>query len=201
MLHTIQLVLSILILLFVAILILGLFTSFAVAILAGSPFVPTPIKAVKEVLKKAEIKKGDILYDIGAGDGRFLHFAEKLYGAKATGFEIDPFVFLLAKFKKIAFGWKGKIIRGNFINYSLKNADIVICYMLPESLKKYQKKFDAELSKGCKVISYSFHIGSWKPYKTIEPNKKTGIKKIFIYKVLDKSAKIRTKKKTTSKIT
>lgn len=201
MLHIIQLVLSILILLFVAILILGLFTSFAVAILAGSPFVPTPIKAVEEILKKAEIKKGDILYDIGAGDGRFLHYAEKLYEAKATGFEIDPFVFLLAKFKKLFFGWKGEIIRGNFINHSLKNADIIICYMLPKSLKKYQKKFDADLRKGCKVISYSFHIGSWKPYKTIQPNKKTGIKKIFIYKVLDKSAKIRTKKKTTSKIT
>lgn len=201
MLHIIQLVLSILILLLVAILILGLFTSFTVAILAGSPFVPTPMKAVKEVLKNAEIKKGDILYDIGAGDGRFLHYAEKLYGAKATGFEIDPFVFLLAKFKKLFLRWKGKIIRGNFMNHSIKDADIVICYMMPESLKKYQKKFDAELPKGCKVISYSFHIGSWKPYKIIQLNKKTKIKKIFIYKVLDKSAKIRTKKKTTSKIT
>jgi len=201
MLHVIQAILSILILLFVAILIFGLFTSFAVAIFAGSPFVPTPIKAVKEILKKAEIKKGDVLYDIGAGDGRFLHYAEKLYGAKATGFEIDPFVFLLAKLRKIFFGWKGKILRGNFTNYSLKNADVVICYMMPKSLKKYQKKFDTELRKGCKVISYSFHVGNWKPYKIIPLNQKTKTKKIFIYKVRDTSAKSRTRKKTTSKIT
>lgn len=201
MLHIVQIVLSVLILLFVAILIFGLFTSFAVALFAGSPFVPTPIKAVKDILKKAEIKKGDVLYDIGAGDGRFLNYAEKLYKAKAIGFEIDPFVFLLAKFRKIFFGWKGKIIRGNFTNYSIKDADVVICYMMPESLKKYQKKFDEELKKGCKVISYSFHIGSWKPYKIIPLNKNTKTKKIFIYKVRDNSAKIRTRKKTTSKIT
>lgn len=189
--------------LIVVIVTIALATSFAIAIFGGGPFVPTPTKAVKEVLKHAKIRKGDILYDIGAGDGRFLHYAEKLYGAKATGFEIDPFVYAIARFKQILFRWKGKIIRGNFQKHSLSNADVVICYMLPKTLKKYQKKFDNELKKDCKIISYTFRIGNWKPIKKIKPSK--GIKTIFIYKKSaskrDKSAKPRTRKKIKSSTT
>ena len=194
---------------------IALATSFAIALFGGGPFVPTPKKAVKEILKHAKIKKGDKLYDIGAGDGRFLHYAEKLYGAKATGFEIDPFVYAIARLKQILFRWKGKIIRGNFQKHPLNDADIVICYMLPKTLKKYQKKFDRELKKSCKVISYTFHIGNWKPIREISPSK--GVKKIFIYSkatssasskaassahsTRDNPAKTRTKKKIKSKTT
>lgn len=200
MLQTFQTILVLSGLIFVCIIILALVTSFLVAIFGGGPFVPTPIKAVKEILKHAEIKKGDRLYDIGAGDGRYLHYAEKLYGAKATGFEIDPFVYAIAKINRFLFGWKGKMIRGNFQKYPLTDADIVICYMLPRTLEQYQKKFDKELKENCKIISYSFHVGNYQPYKEIKANKKTGIKKIFIYKIQrkrDESAKNSTKKKTT----
>jgi hypothetical protein len=176
-------------------------TSFVVAFFGGGPFVPTPKKAVREVLKHAKIRKGDRLYDIGAGDGRYLHFAEKDHGAIATGFEIDPFVYALARFKQITLGWKGKMVRSDFRKHSLKDADIVICYMLPSTLRKYQSKFDAELQKGCKVISYSFKVGNWKPIKTIPAKTKTGIKKIYIYSIRDKSAKKPIKTKTNSKTT
>jgi len=197
--HLIQIIVETTLLLIIIFVLVGLIVSFTVAFFGGGPFVPTPKKAVLEVLKAAKIKKGDILYDIGAGDGRYLHFAEKLYGAKSTGFEIDPFVYMIARTKQILLRWKGKIIRDNFQNHSLKNADIVICYMLPKSLQKYQTKFEKELKKGCKIISYSFHIGSMKPFKEIKPNKKTGIKRIFIYKMREKSAKIPTVKKKTFK--
>ena len=194
-------IITIVSLLIILALCVALTTSFVVAFFGGGPFVPTPKKAVREVLKQAKIKKGDKLYDIGAGDGRYIHFAEKEYGAIATGFEIDPFVYALARFKQIVFGWKGTMIRSNFRKHSLKDADIIICYMLPSTLKKYQTKFDKELKKGCRIISYSFHIGSWKPTKTIPAKTKTGIKKIYIYSIRDKSAKKPIKKKTKSKIT
>ncbi len=200
MINFLQLILVVSVIIAVIIVIIALATSFVVAVFGGGPFVPTPKKAVIKILKHAHVRKGDILYDIGAGDGRFLHYAEKLYGAKATGFEIDPFVYALAKFKQILFGWKGRMIRGNFQNYSLKDADIVVCYMLPDTLRKYQKKFEDELRQGCKIISYTFHIGSWKPYKVIPKDTRTNIKRLYIYK-RDKPAKTSAKKKTTSKRT
>ncbi len=155
--------------------------SFYITIFGGGPFVPTPFPAVHKVLKHAKIKKGDIVYDIGAGDGRFIHFATKNYKAKATGFELDPFVYFLAKLRQWFWKWKGTIIKGNFLKHKISDANVVICYMLPKSLKKFQKKFDKELRKDTTVISYAFHIGSWKPKKIIP--KKDKLSKIFIYKI------------------
>ena len=55
-----------------------------------APFVATPWPTVERILKEAKIKPGQILFDLGCGDGRFIHLATKKYQAKATGFEIDP---------------------------------------------------------------------------------------------------------------
>lgn len=154
--------------------------SFYITIFGGGPFIPTPMRAAHKILKNADIKPNNKLYDIGAGDGRFVHLATKIYKADAIGFELDPFVFFLAKLRQRFWGWKGKIIRGNSLKQDLSDADIVICYMLPKPLKKFQKKFDKELKKGTKIISYAFHIGDWKPKKLIP--KKNDISQIFIYK-------------------
>lgn len=199
MLHVLKFALLFFGIIFALFISIALLTSYAVAIFGGGPFLPTPTRAVKKVLKEIGIKRGAILYDIGAGDGRFLHYAEKLYGAKATGFEIDPFVFFIGKIKQWIFGWKGKLIRSNFRSHNLSNADVIICYMLPHTLAEYQEKFDKELKPGTLVVSYTFHIGSWKPIKVIEKDKTLNIKKIFIYKVMKKSKKRMTKKRISSK--
>jgi hypothetical protein len=173
-------ILSVITLIVVLLTIVFLSISFYITIFCGAPFVPTPKNAVLKMLKLAKIKKGETLIDIGSGDGRFLHYASKLYKANSIGFELDPFVYMLARFKQIFFGWEGKIIRGNLLNHSISKADILICYLLPKSLKKFQKKFDKELKKGTRIISYTFHIGDWKPEKTIP--KEGNIKTIYIYK-------------------
>jgi len=155
--------------------------SFLITIFGGGPFVPTPFIAVHKVLKAAKIKKNNKVYDLGAGDGRFVHFAAKDYGANAIGFELDPFVYFLSKIRRWFWNWQGKIIYGNFLKHDLSDADIIVCYLLPATLKKYQKKFDKELKKGTRVVSYAFHIGDWKPKKIIPRDDKTH--QIWIYEV------------------
>jgi predicted RNA methylase len=146
-----------------------------------APFVPTPIVAVHEVLKHAKIKKGEILYDLGAGDGRFLHYAEKDYGAHAIGYEVDPGVFLLAKMKQWLFGWKGKMVRANFKSKDVKDADVIVCYMMTHSLKKLQGFFEKRIKGGTRVVSYVFAIGDLKPRKIIPRDKERGIGRILVY--------------------
>lgn len=170
---------AIIALILVCLIIVFLTVSFIIATFGGGPFVPTPMHAVHEVLKQAGIKKGDRVFDIGAGDGRFVHFAEKLYSAHATGIELDPFIYFLAKLRQKFWGWKGKIIHGSSLKQDLSSADIVICYMLPEPLKIFQKKFDQELKKGAKVVSYAFSVGDWSPTKTIPKTAK--MSRIYIY--------------------
>lgn len=146
-----------------------------------APFVPTPFVAVHEILKEAKIKKGETVYDLGAGDGRFLHFAEKDYGAKAIGYEIDPGVFLYAKIKQVFLGWRGKIIRANFKKQEIKDADVIVCYMMTHSLKKLQSFFEKQIDGGTRVVSYVFEIGDLIPKKIIPKNKKTGVDRIIVY--------------------
>lgn len=146
-----------------------------------APFIPTPMNAVHEVLKHAKIKKGDVLYDLGAGDGRFLHFAEKDYGAHAIGYEVDPGVFFLAKMKQWLFGWKGKMIRASFKNKNLENADVIVFYMMPRSLKKLQGFFEKQIAGGTRIVSYVFAIGDLKPKKIIPKDKEKGIGRIVLY--------------------
>lgn len=144
-----------------------LLVSFYVTYFGGGPFSSTPIKSVKKILKLTKIKKGENFYDIGAGDGRFLNYAEKIYHANAIGFEINPFVYFWAKIRHL-FGWKGKIILGDFKNQDLKSADKIFCYMLPETLEKFRKIFEKKLRKNTQIISYRFKIENWTPKKTIK---------------------------------
>ncbi len=174
-------ILGLIVLIIVLLVTVFLTISFYITIFGGGPFVPTPMPAVHKVLKAAKIKKGDKVYDIGAGDGRFVHFAAKDYGANATGFEMDPFVFFIAKMRQWIWHWKGKIVHGDFQKQSLKDANILVCYMMPKTLEKFQAKFDRELRKGTKVVSYGFHIGSWKPKQHIPREGK--IAQIFVYQV------------------
>ncbi|MBI2634641.1 class I SAM-dependent methyltransferase [Candidatus Peregrinibacteria bacterium] len=166
---------------FVTCVIIFLTISFYITIFGGGPFVPTPMDAVHKVLKEAGIKKGQKIYDIGAGDGRFLHFAEKDYGAISTGFEVDPFVFLIAKIRQIFWKWKGKIIFGSFFKQNFSKADIIFCYMLPRTMKKFHKTIMAGLKKKTKIVSYTFQIPDLKPSRIIP--KKGKISKIFIYEI------------------
>lgn len=174
-------ILGIIVLIIVSLVTIFLTISFYITIFGGGPFVPTPMAAVHKVLKNAGIKKGHKVYDIGAGDGRFIHFAAKDYGANSTGFEMDPFVFFIAKVRQWFWKWQGKMIRSNFQKHSLKDADFVLCYMMPKTLAQFQKKFDKELKKGTKIVSYAFHIGSWVPKKIIPKEGK--IAQIFIYQI------------------
>ena len=152
-----------------------------IALVSGAPFVPTPMQAVKKMLALADIKKGDKVYDIGCGDGRMVYLAAKDYGANATGFELSPLVYALAKIRQFFWRSKAKITFGDFRFYNLKEADVVVCYLLPETLAKLQTKLDKELKKGAKVISYAFQIGDWKEHHREERNRENNIAPIWVY--------------------
>lgn len=161
--------------------IIFLLVSFTLTLLGYTPFLPTTRHAYEKILKHSGIKKGDIVYDIGAGDGRLIHYAEKRYGAKAKGFEINPFVYYWARFKQIFFGWKGKIIRANMLKQDFSDADCIVCYMTPEIMTKFQEKFEHKLKKGTLILSYVFKVGTMKPLKVIPKDKKTST--LWIYRI------------------
>ena len=141
------------------------------------PFVPTPIDVVDRMLDLAEVKKTDLVYDLGSGDGRIVIRAAKKFGAKAVGIEMDSL--LLAKARKDAKdAGVSRLIQfraEDALKADISRATVVTLYMLPwfnEAMKPSFKKF---LKPGTRIVAHDFGIEGWKPDKILklpEPEKK-----------------------------
>jgi SAM-dependent methyltransferase len=151
------------------------------AMVNGAPFVPTPMDRVRKMVALAKIKKGQRVYDIGCGDGRFVYLAANEYGAKATGYELSPLVFLLALVRKFFWKSQAQIIFSNFKMHDLSDADIVFCYLLPDTLKMLQPELDKQFKKGTKIFSYAFQIPNWKLIHTEERTPKLNLAPVYVY--------------------
>lgn len=141
---------------------------FMAAFFTGAPFVPTPMKVIKEMIAMAKINKKDIVYDLGSGDGRMLIEAAKV-GAHAHGWEINPFLASWTRLvaSRYGIGKRVKVHYKSYHNADLKKATVVFLYNLPAFLPALEKKFHSELKPGTKIFSYKF------PLTTITPNKET----------------------------
>lgn len=147
------------------------------------PFVPTQQNMIDKVLKKAGLKAGKTIIDVGCGDGRIVVQAAKKKNVKAIGYEIAPMVFLIAKLRQLIFNSKAKIYFRNFFNESLKNADIIFCYLMPAEMQKLAAKAKAECKKGTKIVSHTFHIEGMKPKQIIKKNAENKTPTFYFYQL------------------
>lgn len=124
----------------------------------GAPWVPTSMNMVHKMLKLAEVQPGDILYDLGCGDGRMIVTAARHYGAQAVGIEIDPLRYLWCQGLITILGLRKqvKIVYGNFFNQDLSEADVVTCYLLQSTNNNLEGKLIQELKTGTRVVSNQF---------------------------------------------
>lgn len=143
------------------------------------PFVPAPLKIVGEMLNLAELKDGETVYDLGCGDGRVVIEAARRYKVKAIGIEKFFGIWLLAKLRNFLFGSPAKILRQDIFKTDLKNADVVFCYLWPETMEKLKEKFLKEMQPKSRIISYDFKIKDWQPKKI----KKIGRSTIYFYQI------------------
>lgn len=154
-----------------------------IALVAGAPFVPTPMRGVEKVLKVAGVKKGDTVVDIGCGDGRFCYLAANKFGADSTGYELSPLVWLWAKIRQLFWKSKAKIKFGDFRMHNLSEANHIVAYMLPDTLIKFIPKFEKEMKPGSRITSYAFKIGDWVPIHLEPADKEKNLSKIWVYEI------------------
>jgi len=130
---------------------------FIIAFLTGAPFVPTTGKTARSMLSLAHIKKGDIVYDLGSGDGRLLFLAASL-GAQAVGYELNPILAYFTKLRALLSPYQKSITVHckNFWKADIHDADVIFVYLLPWHMERLGKKLEKEARKGTIIVSNSF---------------------------------------------
>jgi SAM-dependent methyltransferase len=132
-------------------------------LLLGAGYDPTPMNKVIKMLELAAVGKGDLVYDLGSGDGRLLITATKKFGAHAIGIEADPFRFLFSWIHIVLAGQRkrARVELGNFFNKDIGDASVVTLFLFQPTNNKLKKKFIEELKPGTRIVSYTWTFDGW----------------------------------------
>ena len=132
------------------------------------PYVPTPQEVVDRMLELAQVKAGDVVYDLGSGDGRIVVTAAKKYGVKAIGFEIDPQRIKESheNIKKAGVERLVEIRQQDIRTVDLSAASVLTMYLLPEVNLMIRPNIWKQMKPGSRIVSHDFDMDEWKPLKT-----------------------------------
>jgi tRNA G37 N-methylase Trm5 len=130
------------------------------------PFVPSPQEVVDKMIEVAGVKKGDVVYDMGSGDGRIVIAAAKK-GARAVGFEIDGDLVKESRenIRKAGVQNLAEIRQQDILTVDFSPASVVTMYLLPDVNLKLKPNLLSQLKPGSRVVSHSFDMGDWKADK------------------------------------
>ena len=129
------------------------------------PYVPTPRPVVEAMLRLAAVRPGDVVYDLGCGDGRIVIAAARDFGARGVGIDIEPRRIAEANAAAIAAGVSGRVRFAvqDLFSTDFSEATVLTLYLLPELNAKLLPKMRSELRPGARVVSHQFRIGAWQP--------------------------------------
>jgi len=133
-------------------------------------FVPTPQSVVDEMLKVANVKKGDVLYDLGSGDGRIVIAAAKRFGVRGIGIDIDPQRIAEANENARKEGVTHLVTfkQTDLFETDISEATVVTLYLLPRLNVKLRPKLFKELKNGTRIVSHAFDMAEWEPEKHLK---------------------------------
>jgi SAM-dependent methyltransferase len=128
-----------------------------------APYVQTTTPVVEKMLELAALKPGDVLYDIGCGDGRIVITAAKKYGIRAVGIDILPRLVEAsrANARREGVGKLTRFICADATKADLSEATVVMLYLLPESNDLLRPILERDLRPGARVVSHGYVISGW----------------------------------------
>jgi SAM-dependent methyltransferase len=143
------------------------------AMIFGAPLTITSKRRFEAMLTLGQFTKRDVVYDLGCGDGRVIHKISKKGVRKAIGYELSIPTFIVAMVRKWIVGGEEEIRFGNFWNQNYENATVLICFLLPDSMKHFEKKIWPKLGRGVKVLSNDAQMRNVKAVKELH--------KVYLY--------------------
>lgn len=133
------------------------------------PYVPTPEPVVDAMLDLAGVGAGDVVLDLGSGDGRIVVAAARDYGARAMGVDLNPKRVAEARENAREAGVADRVRfeRGDLFDADLSRADVLTLYLLPEVNLRLRAAILDQMRPGARVVSHDFDMGEWGPDRTI----------------------------------
>ena len=156
-------------------------TAAALPATQGALYVSTTRTRIAAFIDAVPMQKGQLLVDLGCGDGRVLRQAWQKYNVKAIGFEVNLAAFLKAQVLSIGLK-EVEIRRKNFWSQNLAAADVIFCYLYPDVMQKLSTKLKTELKPGTVVVSCNFSIPGFKPIRVLRPEGSLHNDPLYIYR-------------------
>src|SRR5436190_583019 len=127
------------------------------------PYVQTPDRVVHEMLALAGVGADDVVYDLGAGDGRIVIAAARWRGARGVGIEIDPALVQQARRDAAGVGVADRVRfeAADLFAADLREATVVTLYLSPELNARLRPRLLSQLPPGARVVSHQFAMGDW----------------------------------------
>lgn len=134
------------------------------------PYLPTPQKVVEEMLKLADVKGDDVLYDLGSGDGRIVITAAQKLGTRGVGVDMDPSRIQEANENAQKAGVTDRVqfIQQDLFQTDISKATVVTLYLLPDINLKLRPQLFRQLKPGTRIVSHEFDMGEWKPQRVVQ---------------------------------
>jgi len=134
-----------------------------------APYVQTPTAVVAAMLRLADVRAGDVVYDLGSGDGRVIIAAARDFGARGVGIELEP---RLVEESRALAQRAGVADRAEFRQQDIfvtdvSPASVVALYLSPALNERLRPRLTSQLRPGSRIVSHDFLMGDWAPARTI----------------------------------
>jgi cyclopropane fatty-acyl-phospholipid synthase-like methyltransferase len=148
-----------------------------------APYVASPQPIVDRMLDAAGLKPGDVLYDLGSGDGRILLTAAKRFNVKGVGVELSDKLIRSTNetIRRMNLQDQVTLIHGNLLDVNLAPADVVTIYLETGSNDLLKPNLEKYLKPGARVVSHDFEVRGWKPTKIEKINAYNRHHTIYVY--------------------
>jgi hypothetical protein len=157
-------------------------TALALPFTQGALYVSTSGPRIKAFLDAVAMTPGQLLIDLGCGDGRVLSSACTRYGVRAVGYEINLMAYCRA-WLRCLFKKGARVVRSNFWSADLSRADVLFCYLFPDVMERLAKKIHDEVKPGAIVVSCNFPIPGIVPHQVLRPKGELHHDPIYIYQI------------------
>jgi SAM-dependent methyltransferase len=148
-------------------------------------FVATDLQVVRAMLDAAKVGPGDVVYDLGCGDGRIVITAAQRYGARGVGVDLDPERIREARENAVRAGVADRVtfVQQDLFATDVSAASVVALYLSPEINLRLRPKLFRELRPGSRVVSHQFDMGDWLPERTLEVAVAGAARRVFLWRI------------------